>query len=235
MQTIKIALEGEKINDLKRSMDDTARQCEKLQEKVNIFLSTKLSATVPEGYSSGDRVEMGFGSDSRDAFQKSLDSLCACVSELRQMISEIHNFTVEIQVPEELRDMDELTVKLAPERLFEHGVSKPWDRLLEYVSANTSRFTMEQYERDLVKRYPNEVLQIYVNDLKRSAKQAHSRDTYSRWAETLQHMKTIKGGTAVVTELLAEWRQIYKNRPAMMQELQGVDAKLKPAPKRKLK
>ncbi len=130
------------------------------------------------------------------------------------------------------------------EKIFGSNYHKPdffreeklWDRLLQYVKNSYGTFDLEKYESDLVKIYPQEVLQIYADDLRHSAKQAHSRNTYSRWAETLKHMKTIKGGTAVVTEILAEWRQVYKNRPAMMEELQGVDAKkLKPAPKRKLK
>ena len=99
---------------------------------------------------------------------------------------------------------------------------KLWDRLLKYVT-NNSIFDLKRYEPDLVKIYPQEILQLYVSELKRSAKQAHSRSTYSQWAQTLKHMKTIEGGPVIVNELLNEWRQVYRNRPAMMQELEVVD------------
>ena len=123
------------------------------------------------------------------------------------------------------------------EKIFDSNYHKPdffreeklWDRLLEYVKNSFGTSDLEKYESDLVKIYPQKVLQIYADDLRCSAKQAHSRNTYNRWAETLKHMKTIEGGTEVVTELLTEMRQVYKNRPAMMQELQSVDAKFKPA------
>ena len=55
-------------------------------------------------------------------------------------------------------------------------------------------FVLAKYGSDLFKIYPQEVLQIYVGELRRSAKQAHSRNTYYQWVQTLKHMKTIKGG-----------------------------------------
>ena len=87
------------------------------------------------------------------------------------------------------------------EKIFKSNYHKPdllreeklWDRLLEYVTNSYGTSDLEKYESDLVKVYPQEVLQIYADDLRRSAKQAHSRNTYNHWAETLKHMKTIEG------------------------------------------
>ena len=54
------------------------------------------------------------------------------------------------------------------------------------------------------------------------ATEAAKRSTYAYWANELCHMLTIKGGSEVVKYILADWRKRYKNRPAMMQELNRV-------------
>lgn len=45
------------------------------------------------------------------------------------------------------------------------------------------------------------------------------RDYYARVAEMLHYMKRFKGGESIVGELVKEFREKYKRRPAMMDEL----------------
>ena len=45
------------------------------------------------------------------------------------------------------------------------------------------------------------------------------RDHYMRIAEMLHFMKRFKGGETIVGDLVKEFRERYKRRPAMMDEL----------------
>ena len=74
----------------------------------------------------------------------------------------------------------------------------------------------------IVNIYPKRILKLYKEDLNRNARQASKRSTYAYWAANLRHMLTIEGGYEVVSEILADWRVRYKNRTAMMQELNRV-------------
>lgn len=99
---------------------------------------------------------------------------------------------------------------------------KLYDRLMTELEKEGSTFYIKEYEDVLIKLYPKRILKLYAEDLNRKARQASKRSTYAYWAADLRHMLTIEGGYEVVSEILADWRVRYKNRPAMMQELDSV-------------
>ena len=99
---------------------------------------------------------------------------------------------------------------------------KLYDRLMTELEKEGITFYIKEYEDVLIKLYPKRILKLYAEDLNRKARQASKRSTYAYWAANLRNMLTIEGGYEVVSKILADWRVRYKNRPAMMQELDSV-------------
>jgi hypothetical protein len=93
-----------------------------------------------------------------------------------------------------------------------------WDRLLNYA-VKAGFYAVQRFEPSLVKHYPAEVLAYYAQTLRNIAGRTATRSEYARWAAMLRHMTAIKGGKRIVREILAEWREQYSNRPAMMEEI----------------
>lgn len=99
---------------------------------------------------------------------------------------------------------------------------KLYDRLMKTVQESPGLWLLERYESVLKECYPDEVLQKYQNELNEMAKCASDRKRYKEFAALLRKMKKIKGGTKVVENIVNNWRNIYKRRPAMMEELRGL-------------
>ena len=51
------------------------------------------------------------------------------------------------------------------------------------------------------------------------AKYTADRKRYQEWVLILKRMLKIKGGKETVNEIVENWRVLYKNRRAMMEEL----------------
>lgn len=97
-----------------------------------------------------------------------------------------------------------------------------YDLLMTELEKSGSPTVGREFEDVLNELYPERMLMLYANYLNHEATEAAKRSTYAYWANELCHMLTIKGGSEVVKYILADWRKRYKNRPAMMQELNRV-------------
>ena len=100
---------------------------------------------------------------------------------------------------------------------------KLYDRLVSYVVTNKNIYLIEKYESYLAEDYSEFILNEYTETLNEEAEHTAKRSTYQRWADRLRHMKTLKGGKECVMEIIENWRMLYKNRYAMMQELDSVE------------
>lgn len=96
---------------------------------------------------------------------------------------------------------------------------KLYDRLMEAVQESNGLWLLQQYESDLKKLYPDAVLKKYESELNNMARLSSDRKRYKQYVALLRKMKNIKGGTKVVERMVSEWRNLYKRRPAMMDEL----------------
>ena len=96
---------------------------------------------------------------------------------------------------------------------------KLYDRLLECVVNSYGLFKLQEYEKDLVKLYPKQVLDKYQRELNAMASFAGDRKRYAQMVALLRKMRKIKGGDAVVEFIVTDWKERYKKRPAMMDEL----------------
>ena len=99
---------------------------------------------------------------------------------------------------------------------------KLYDRLLEVVLNKDGLDSLSQYQNDLIKFYPNELLDKYEKELDIQACHTSNRDTYRYLVKCLNDMKEIEGGIEKVNDICRRWRERYNNRPAMMDELKAL-------------
>lgn len=103
------------------------------------------------------------------------------------------------------------------ERLYKE--EKLYDRLLDYVIQSPGLFAMQEYESVLKKDYPEQLLSKYESEVCKMATYTSDRKNYRQLVSLLQRMRKIKGGSKIAEEICRQWRIKYRNRPAMMDEL----------------
>lgn len=108
-----------------------------------------------------------------------------------------------------------------------YSEEKLYGRLMENVMASSGLYDLRNYESELLPIYPQKVLDKYTIEIKAAATNVASRNTYREWARTLHHMSSLPGGKDAVNEIVREWREVYRRRKAMMEELNSVDSELK--------
>lgn len=97
---------------------------------------------------------------------------------------------------------------------------KLYDRLLEYVINKHNFAYLYKYDDILVDKYPKQILQAYKTILEERVKHTAYRETYRSWVTNLIRMREIDGGEKIVEEIVHEWKIKYRNRKALMQELE---------------
>lgn len=100
-----------------------------------------------------------------------------------------------------------------------YAEEKLYDRLLDCVLKSPDLYALQAYEKVLAKIYPQQILEKYKVELDKMARHSGPRKHYQRLVSQLRRMQKIEGGKEAVKEIAAEWRQQYRNRPAMMEEL----------------
>lgn len=96
---------------------------------------------------------------------------------------------------------------------------KLYDRLIELVLQSRGLYMLQEYSGVLKKDYPEEILRKYRDEVNMMASATGDRKKYRQLVALLRNMQKIRGGGAVVKEMVAQWRIQYRNRPAMMDEL----------------
>lgn len=96
-----------------------------------------------------------------------------------------------------------------------------WDRLFLYLKQNVSLYGIEQNEQYLAADYSQELIQLYSQQLKKYVDKNIGRNYYQTACSYLRRMK-ILGGVKEVDRLIEMFRAKYKNRRALMDELNRV-------------
>lgn len=76
-----------------------------------------------------------------------------------------------------------------------------------------------QYATYLRETHSKPLLAVFNSQLKKYAESNVGRNHYEYIAKALKMMQKLKGGDEAVKQLVAEFRMVYKRRPAMMSEL----------------
>jgi len=94
-----------------------------------------------------------------------------------------------------------------------------YDRLLQIVLESPNLYTLQAYEKSLKKLYPQELLEKYEMVVRGMASHTSNRKRYREIVTILRMMQKYPEGKQKVDEIANEWRSIYRNRRAMMDEL----------------
>lgn len=97
-----------------------------------------------------------------------------------------------------------------------------YEQLLDVLLRSDDKYLLHQYTDLLSKKYPEQLLQIYRENVEKQAESTGSRKHYYQIVEELRIMKSITGGDKVVDEIIKKWKIQYKNRSAMLDELNRV-------------
>jgi hypothetical protein len=94
--------------------------------------------------------------------------------------------------------------------------------LFDLLKKRPSFNQLRNYESLLMDDYADEFLELYRISLNQIAERSSSRGQYAELARNLKLVKKLNGGENLVRILLASYRDIYKRRRAMMEELSAV-------------
>ncbi|MEG0379197.1 MAG: hypothetical protein RR614_12030, partial [Eubacterium sp.] len=97
-----------------------------------------------------------------------------------------------------------------------------YDRLLNHVLNAWGLHSLTIHEKHLMKLYPEPLLDKYEMELKTMAKQTSDRERYKEIVKILKRMQKYPDGPARVSKIVKEFKELYKRRPAMMEELNKI-------------
>lgn len=93
------------------------------------------------------------------------------------------------------------------------------ERLLKYIENYGSIRNLEQYYTIFFTTFPDRTLSLFQNTLNKYLEKNVGRDHYEYANTILIKMRKIEGGSKVVSQLIHNYRVVYKNRRAMMEIL----------------
>ncbi len=97
-----------------------------------------------------------------------------------------------------------------------------YGQLFDVILRSNNRDLLHQYTHVLNDEYPEKLIQLYREFVEKQAESTGSRKHYYQIVEELRIMKSITGGDKVVDEIIKKWKIQYKNRSAMLGELNRV-------------
>lgn len=95
-----------------------------------------------------------------------------------------------------------------------------YERMLESIRKGKSVYFLDQYEKLLKKKFPEQVRDIYISYICSRAERTSDRKQYKELMYYLKKLKTYPDGKKKAKEIAAGWRSAYYRRSAMMDELQ---------------
>lgn len=123
----------------------------------------------------------------------------------------------DIWEKERMKIFDTLPPDVPAEELYYE--EKMYDRLLDLVLDAPGLELVMKYGETLKLKYPKELLKKYKTELSQMALSARGRKKYQEIAELLREMQNIKGGKKMVDSIITEWKEKYKTRTALLDEI----------------
>ena len=98
-----------------------------------------------------------------------------------------------------------------------------WDKLLEILQKAPEINYLDATFEYLAKRYPKEILEMYMPLLRTKAKSLDTRNGYQNLTSYLKKLKAnIKDSAPAITQFIDELKVQYARKPAMLEELRMV-------------
>ena len=123
----------------------------------------------------------------------------------------------DIWEKERVKIFDTLPPDVPAEELYYE--EKMYDQLLDIVLDAPGMELAMKYGESLNLKYPKELLKKYKTELSQMANSARGRKKYQEIAELLREMQNIQGGKKMVDSIITEWKQKYKTRTALLDEI----------------
>ena len=122
-----------------------------------------------------------------------------------------------------IKERDSIIEQLTPGRFLCEilETEQLYEQLLDVLLRSDDKYLLHQYTDLLSEKYPERLLQIYRENVEKQAESTGSRKHYYQIVEELRIMKSITGGDKIVDEIIKKWKVQYKNRSAMLDELNG--------------
>ncbi len=98
---------------------------------------------------------------------------------------------------------------------------KKLEQQLEYLRFNVSLYMIERFEKELAKDYSGELIELYAEEILNYAKSNTGRPHYVTICKYLRRMKKL-GGKQKAEEIVSSLKKQFYNRPALLEELEGV-------------
>lgn len=123
-----------------------------------------------------------------------------------------------------IKERDSIIEQLTPGRFLCEilETEQLYEQLLDVLLRSDDKYLLHQYTDLLSEKYPERLLQIYRENVEKQAESTGSRKHYYQIVEELRIMKSITGGGKIVDEIIKKWKVQYKNRSAMLDELNGI-------------
>lgn len=123
-----------------------------------------------------------------------------------------------------IKERDSIIEQLTPGRFLCEilETEQLYGQLFDVILRSDNRDLLHQYTRVLNDEYPEKLIQLYREFVEKQAESTGSRKHYYQIVEELRIMKSITGGDKVVDEIIKKWKIQYKNRSAMLDELNRV-------------
>ena len=123
-----------------------------------------------------------------------------------------------------IKERDSIIEQLTPGRFLCEilETEQLYGQLFDVILGSNNRDLLHQYTHVLNDEYPEKLLQLYREIVEKQAESTGSRQHYRQIVEDLRIMKSINGGDEVVDEIIKKWKVQYKNRSAMLDELNRV-------------
>ncbi|MDR3246678.1 MAG: SWIM zinc finger domain-containing protein [Prevotellaceae bacterium] len=90
------------------------------------------------------------------------------------------------------------------------------ERLIDYIESHLSVQIMKKYYTHFAGKYPGKTLEVFRKTLDSYAKANTGDEHYSYVSEVLKLMKTLPNGDKIVSEMIDNYRIVYKRRKNMI-------------------
>ena len=136
------------------------------------------------------------------------------------------DYSTHVLLDDFLKDYSKLVDDIVKKSRYEDFVckllheEKRYDELMSKIEQSSNKVgLLDSYEKVLRKSMPERVIKIYSVYLRKAAEMANERKKYKYLMPYLKKISKCDGGKIIAEDIAASWRQEYKRRTAMMDEL----------------
>lgn len=91
--------------------------------------------------------------------------------------------------------------------------------LMDLIEESGDEFHLDKYCHQLLPLFSKRMVEFYIQRLDRMLTQAGNRNKYKAAVYRMEKIRMMPGGEAIIFDKIREYREKYRRRPAMMEEL----------------